>query len=64
MDTSLHRVFPIGERFRFELRGDAFNVTNTPQFSNPALSVTGANFGEVRAATGERQLRVGGVIRF
>jgi hypothetical protein len=64
MDTSVHRVFPIGERFRFELRGDAFNVTNTPQFSNPALSVTGANFGEVRAASGERQLRVGGVIRF
>jgi hypothetical protein len=42
-------------------------VTNTPQLSNPAtadLSVTGANFGEVRAATGERQIRVGAVIRF
>ena len=53
-DVSLHRVFPIGERFRFELRGEAFNLTNTPQFGNPAASVTGANFGEVRSASGER----------
>ena len=63
-DFGLHRVFPIGERFRFELRAEAFNLTNTPQFNNPAASVTGANFGEVRSASGERQLRLGGVIRF
>jgi len=63
-DMNIARIFPIGERFRFELRADAFNLTNTPQFSNPATSVTGANFMEIRGASGERQLRIGGIIRF
>lgn len=66
-DVSLARIFPIGERFRFELRGDAFNLTNTPQFSDLAAgnrTVGNPNFMQVLAASGERQLRVGGVIRF
>ncbi len=63
-DMSIQRIFPIGERFKFELKGEAFNATNTPQFNNPAASVTGANFGEVRAASGERQVRFGAVLRF
>jgi hypothetical protein len=66
MDLSLARVFPVGERFRFELRGDAFNLTNTPAFNNPTTSVTDPNFMQVRstAALSERQLRVGAVVRF
>ncbi|MEJ7606439.1 MAG: hypothetical protein WKF37_09255 [Bryobacteraceae bacterium] len=64
-DMSLARVFPIGERFRFELRGEAFNLTNTPQFSNPSSTTVGnPNFMRILSASGERQLRVGGVIRF
>ena len=65
-DMSLARIFPIGERFRFELRGDAFNLTNTPAFNNPTTSVTDGNFMQVRGtgALSERQLRVGAVLRF
>lgn len=65
-DMSIARIFPIGERFRLEFRGEAFNLTNTPQFNNPAASVTGANFGEVRAtqALSERQIRLGLLLRF
>ena len=34
-DMSVFRRFPIGERFKFELRVEAFNVFNTPMFGNP-----------------------------
>lgn len=63
-DVSLARIFPITEKLRFELRGDAFNLTNTPQFGGPSTSVSSATFMEIRSASGERQLRVGGVLRF
>ena len=65
-DLSLARIFPIHDRFRFEVRGDAFNLTNTPSFSNPVTSVTDPNFMQVRStnALSERQLRVGAVVRF
>jgi len=65
-DLSLARIFPIHDRFRFEVRGDAFNLTNTPSFSNPVTSVTDPNFMQVLStnALSERQLRVGAVLRF
>jgi hypothetical protein len=65
-DLSLARIFPIGERFRFELRGDAFNLTNTPWFAGPSTSVSSATFMEIRGTNNlsERQIRVGGVLRF
>jgi hypothetical protein len=65
-DLSLARIFPIHDRVRVEFRGDAFNLTNTPAFSNPVTSVTDPNFMQVRStnALSERQLRVGAVVRF
>jgi hypothetical protein len=65
-DMSLARIFPITERLRLEFRGDAFNLTNTPAFSNPVSSVTDPNFMQVRStsALSERQLRVGAVLRW
>ena len=65
-DMSLARIFPITERLRLEFRGDAFNLTNTPVFSNPVTSVTDPNFMQVlsTSALSERQLRVGAVLRW
>lgn len=65
-DMSLARIFRLTERFRLELRGDAFNLTNTPWFANPVTSVTDPNFMQIRStnALSERQLRVGAVVRF
>jgi len=40
LDVGLSRTFQIGERWRLQLRGDAFNATNTPHFSNPGASVS------------------------
>jgi hypothetical protein len=39
VDLSLARQFPIGERVRLQLRGDAFNVINHPNFANPIALV-------------------------
>ncbi len=40
MDMSIFRFFRITERFRFQLRAEAMNISNTPHFSNPAANVS------------------------
>ncbi len=48
-------------------RAEAFNLTNTPQFSNPASSVTASSgFGVISTVTGNsnRELRFSGRINF
>ena len=52
INFGLQKNLHLTERFTLELHGDAFNVLNTPQFTNPSASVTGSNFGEI---TGTRQ---------
>jgi hypothetical protein len=54
-DISIQKEFPIKERFRFELRGEFFNLTNTPIFNAPNRSAASATFGELAGAQGERQ---------
>ena len=41
LDVSLFKVFPIGESMRVELRAEAFNLTNTPQFGIPGFTGPG-----------------------
>jgi hypothetical protein len=56
---SLGKKFAITERTSFELRGEAFNLTNTPIFSSPvSQTITSARFGEISSAQGERNLQV------
>lgn len=59
LDLSLSKRFNITERFRAELRGEAFNLTNTPHFNNPTSALDSTQFGEVRSAFGERQIQLG-----
>jgi hypothetical protein len=77
---SVARTFAITERFGMEFRGDAFNITNTPQFSNPSSGVGSVNylknnpgvvssyngFGTISGVTGNsnRELRFSGRINF
>ncbi len=52
LDVGLFRAFQVREKFRFELRGEAFNVTNTAPFSNPAATVGNAGFGVITSTVG------------
>jgi hypothetical protein len=51
-DISLFKTFPIRERLVFQLRGEAFNVTNTPWFPGPNTSLTSPFFGRTVLGTG------------
>ncbi len=52
MDLGVQKNLHISEGKQLELHGDAFNVTNTPSFANPAATnAANSNFG---AITGER----------
>jgi hypothetical protein len=40
LDASVFRNFQVNERFRLQFRAEAFNVSNTPSFSNPAATAS------------------------
>jgi hypothetical protein len=46
-DFSVHKVIPIREQIRFEIRGEAFNVFNNVNFSQPNVTQTSASFGVI-----------------
>jgi hypothetical protein len=49
LDFSLYKDFAIGERFKLQLKGEAFNLTNTPTFDIPGRDATSTLFGVVTA---------------
>ena len=57
-DLSLVRNFAMFERFRLEFRAEAYNLTNTPRWSNPVNSVNNSAFGQILSASGERELQL------
>jgi hypothetical protein len=70
LDASLFRHFRFGERFDFEVRAEAMNVTNSTHFGDPNTTCTvvgnsclGA-FGQIRSAFGQRIVQLGAVARF
>jgi hypothetical protein len=58
LNTTLSKSFQIRERQTLELRGEFFNVTNTPQFSTPNRNASSATFGEITGAQGERNIQI------
>lgn len=73
-NISAFKTFPIWENLSLETRVDAFQLSNTPQFSNPSASITSSTFGQVTGTTGSgsgvngvgggRALQLSGTIRF
>lgn len=60
LDLSLFKTFPIKERLRLEARAESFNLTNTPNFSQPNATLGTASFGTIsstRTGSTPRQLQ-------
>ena len=47
LNAGLRRQFRVREGILAEVRAEALNVTNTPQFSNPQGSITSSTFGQI-----------------
>jgi hypothetical protein len=49
LDFSLFKNFTVREKFRFQFRAEAFNLTNTPTFEIPGTAYGTPTFGQVTA---------------
>lgn len=47
VNLSLQKTLQLAERYSLELHGDAFNLLNTPAFTNPNGSLTSSQFGQI-----------------
>src|SRR5688572_817628 len=65
-DLSVLRKFKFGERYSFDLRVDAKNLTNTPNFLAPTALITSSIFGRINAdvANNARRIQFGGKFVF
>ena len=65
LDASLKRTFPIYDSIALDLVADSFDITNTPQFANPALDASSpSTFGIVTSSNVNRTLRFSARISF
>jgi len=47
VNFSLQKNIHLNDKYTMELHGDAFNLFNTPEFTNPNGSLTSAQFGQI-----------------
>jgi hypothetical protein len=59
LDFGLFRIFPIGQRYRVELRAQAQNVLNHTRWGNPVTSFTDPNFLRIRTVAEPRRIQLG-----
>ena len=64
VDAAISRDFNIRERMRFELRFEAFNLANHPNFSNPDNILSDSTFGQIQSDAGPRILQFAGKFQF
>jgi hypothetical protein len=55
-DFALFKSFGFGERWKLQLRGETFNLFNTPQFGAPNTSLGSKNFGTVTSQANQPRL--------
>lgn len=64
-DLSLSKTFDIAEKTKVQVQMDAFNLTNTPHYSNPRTSLSDGGFGRITGTNGNpRQLQLGAHLTF
>jgi len=59
IDGSVFREFGLTERFKIQLRGEAFSAVNTPRWNNPDTGIGNGTFGFITGAGGNRQVQLG-----
>ncbi|HKQ72285.1 MAG TPA: carboxypeptidase-like regulatory domain-containing protein [Blastocatellia bacterium] len=65
VDISVSKMTRLTEGVSLEFRAEAYNVSNTPTFRNPARDLSGGNFGEItRTRGGPRVIQLGLKLRF
>jgi hypothetical protein len=57
LDANLTRLFRIGERQRFELRFESFNLLNHTNFGKPVNNINSPAFGKIQSAGDPRLLQ-------
>ncbi len=71
-NAALFKTFSFSDRLKLELRIEADNLFNNPQFAgpndplddNPVLDIADPNFGVITSSTNEREVRFGAKLRF
>ncbi len=65
-DSTLTRTLALTERLSLQLRADAFNALNHPNFANPTTDSTSSSFGQVTATANSnaRVLQFAGTLNF
>jgi hypothetical protein len=58
VDVTVSRNFDIRERIRLQLRGEAFNVANHPNFNYPNATTNTSAAGQITSANDPRQIQV------
>ncbi len=64
IDSTLSRRIRISERFGIELRAEAFNLLNTPNYSLIGRIINASDYGQVNSQLPPRQLQFGAKITF
>jgi Carboxypeptidase regulatory-like domain len=65
IDINVSKITRLTEGISLEFRAEAYNVSNTPTFRNPARDLSGGNFGEItRTRGGPRVIQFGLKLRF
>jgi hypothetical protein len=64
IDAAVSREFRVRERMRLELRFEAFNLANHPNFSNPDNYLSDSTFGQIQSDAGPRILQFAGRFTF
>ncbi len=66
LDVSLSRSIPFYREYAVVLKAESFDVTNTPQWSNPVSNINDGGFGRIQSVitNSNRTLRLSGRIDF
>ena len=59
LDFAIYKEVQIKERYHLRIRGEAFNLNNTPEFENPDMNLQSSTFGRILTQRNQpRQIQV------